>query len=50
MVKSVPNGIDRVLDYQLRVTGSELGKLFDGTEQLVSVAMLPWYMRQGFLP
>ena len=50
VVKSVPNGIDRVLDYQLRVTGSELGKLFDGTEQLVSVAILPWYVRQGFLP
>ncbi len=36
VVKSIPNGIDRVQHYQLRVTVSELGKLFDGTEQLVS--------------
>ena len=50
VVKSVPNGIDRVQHYRLRVTVSELGKLFDGTEQLVSVAILPWYVRQGFLP
>ena len=50
VVKSSPQGIDRVQHYQLRVTVSELGKLFDGTEQLVSVAVLPWYVRQGFLP
>jgi hypothetical protein len=33
VVKSIPQGIDRVQHYQLRVTVSELGKLFDGTEQ-----------------
>jgi hypothetical protein len=50
VVKSSPQGIDRGQHYQLRVTVSKLGKLFDGTEQLVSVAVLPWYVRQGFLP
>jgi hypothetical protein len=50
VVKSIPEGIDRVQHYQFRVTVSELGKLFDGTEQLVSLAVLPWYVRQGFLP
>jgi len=50
VVKSVPARINRVSDYQLRVTVSELRKLFDGTEQLVGIAMIPSYMRQTFLP
>ncbi len=50
VVQSIPAGIDRVRDYQFRVTVSELGKLFDGTEQLVGIAMIPWYVRQTFLP
>ena len=50
VVKSIPEGIDRVQSYQLRVTMSELRKLFDGTEQLVGIAMIPWYGRQTFLP
>jgi hypothetical protein len=32
------------------VTGLELAKLFDGKEQLVSIAAIPWYTRQTFLP
>ena len=50
VVKSIPAGIDRVQSYQLRVTVPELGKLFDGSEQLVSIAAIPWYTRQTFLP
>lgn len=50
VVKSVPAGIDRLRSYQFRVTMSELQPLFDGTEQLVSVAVLPWYVREVFLP
>jgi hypothetical protein len=50
VVKSVPTGIDRVQQYSLRVTMAELRKLFDGSEQLVSVAVLPWYHRQVSLP
>ena len=50
VVKSIPAGIDRVQSYQLRVTVPELRKLFDGTEQLVSISVLPWYVRQTFLP
>jgi hypothetical protein len=50
VVKSLPGGIDRVRNYQLRVTVPELRPLFDGTEQLVSIAVLPWYVRQVFLP
>jgi hypothetical protein len=29
---------------------AELRKLFDGSEELVSITILPWYMRQVFLP
>jgi hypothetical protein len=50
VVKSLPEGIDRVRSYPFRVTVSELRKLFDGTEQLVSIAILPWYVRQVSLP
>ncbi|MBI2973084.1 MAG: hypothetical protein HYY39_04760 [Armatimonadetes bacterium] len=48
VVRSVPQGIDRVLSYQLRVTVPEFADLFDGTEQLVSVTIVPWYVRQVF--
>jgi hypothetical protein len=50
VVKSLPGGIARVRSYQLRVTVAELRTLFDGTKQLVSIAVLPWYARQVFLP
>ena len=49
-VKSVPTSIDRVQQYSLRVTMAELRKLFDGSEQLISVSVLPWYHRQVSLP
>jgi len=48
--KSVPAGVDRVQGYEFRTTVSELAKLFDGSEQLVSISVLPWYVRQVFLP
>jgi len=50
VVRSLPSAIDRVQSYQLRVTMSELSPLFDGTEQLVSIAVLPWFVRQVYLP
>ncbi len=50
VVRSVPQNIDRVLSYQFRVTISEFGDLFDGTERLVSVAVVPWYVRQVYGP
>jgi len=50
IVKSVPAGIDRLKNYQFRVAVPELKKLFDGTEQLVAVSVIPLYVRQIFLP
>ena len=48
VVRSAPQSIDRVLSYQLRVTVAEFADLFDGTEQLISVTIVPWYVRQVF--
>ena len=50
VVKSIPDDIDRVQSHHLRVTISELRELFNGTEQLVGIALVPWYGRQTFLP
>lgn len=50
VVKSIPAGIDRVQKYQFRMAMPELSKLFDGTEQLVAVSVIPLYVRQVFLP
>jgi hypothetical protein len=50
VLKSIPAGINRVQNYQLRVAVPELSKLFDGTEQLVGITAIPLYVRQIFLP
>lgn len=50
LVKSMPAGIDRVQNYQLHVAVPELSKLFDGTEQFVGISVIPFYLRQVFLP
>jgi len=46
LIRSVPLGIDRVQTYSLRVTLPELRAIFDGNEQVVSIALYPWYLRQ----
>jgi hypothetical protein len=50
VVRSVPAGIDRVQTYVLRVTVPELRPLFDGSEKVVSIALVPWYLRQVSQP
>lgn len=50
IVKSMPGGIDRVSRYQFRATIPELEAMFDGAEELVGIAVIPWYTRQTFLP
>jgi hypothetical protein len=49
-VKSIPLEINRVQSYHFHTTIEELSRLFDGTEQLVSITIRPWYVRQVFLP
>ncbi len=46
LVRSVPAGIDRVETYELGVTVSEVSDLFDGSERLVSLVAVPWFVRQ----
>jgi hypothetical protein len=50
VVRSVPQNIDRVLSYQFRVTIPEFSDLFDGAERLVSITIVPWYVRQVYGP
>jgi hypothetical protein len=50
VLRSVPTGIDRVQRYQLRVTMADLRKMFDGSEQLVSIVAIPWYVRNVVMP
>jgi hypothetical protein len=49
IVRSAPRNIDLVEHYSLALTSPEFRKLFDGSEQLVSVSLTPWYSRQTFL-
>jgi hypothetical protein len=46
VVRSVPAGIDRVDDYALSVTIPELSDLFDGSERLISLTAVPWFVRR----
>jgi hypothetical protein len=50
VLRSVPAGLDRVQRYQLRVTMADLRRAFDGSEQLVSILAIPWYVRSVALP
>jgi hypothetical protein len=50
VLKSIPANINRVQNYQLRVTMPGLKNLFDGSEQLVGIVAYPLFLRQIFLP
>jgi hypothetical protein len=50
VLKSGPAGVERVRNLQFRVTAPALTSVLDGSERVVSISMLPWYIRQVFLP
>ena len=50
IVMSKPKNIDRLLGYEARINVPEFKSVLDGTEELISVAVLPWYVRKVFLP
>ena len=50
VLRSRPAGVDRVRKLELRVTLADLKKAFDGSEQVVNVMALPWYLREVSLP
>jgi hypothetical protein len=41
---------DRITDLTFRASGAALATLFDGTEQLLSVTSVPWYVREVSVP
>ena len=49
VVRSLPHAVDRVEEFDFRSTLSEFGDILDGSEQVVSIAVEPWYLRQVFL-
>jgi hypothetical protein len=49
VVKSGPQGVDRVQHYTFRLTAPEYDTCFDGSEQLIGISITPWYVRQVFV-
>jgi len=50
VLRSTATGVDRVKKLSLRVTIPDLKKAFDGSEQIVSITAIPWYVREVALP
>ena len=50
VVRSMPNGIDRVSKLSIKATGPRLAPLFDGSEQLISITSIPFYSRSIYVP
>ena len=46
VVRSAVTGIDRAQKVSFKASGRQLTPLFDGSEQLISVTVNPWYSRQ----
>ena len=49
-VQSSVTGIDRTTRLELTASGPVLGRLLDGTQELVNVSVVPWYRRDTWLP
>jgi hypothetical protein len=49
LVRSVPNAVDHVEEFDFHNTLSEFREILDGSERVVSIAVEPWYLRQVFL-
>lgn len=50
IVKSGPAAINRASEIRLTVRIPELDPMFDGSEELIGIAHIPWYRRQTLLP
>lgn len=50
VILSEPSGVKRGRDLSFRASGGMLSKLFDGSQEMVSIVSAPWYSRQMFLP
>jgi hypothetical protein len=50
VVRSTATAADRVQKFKFKAVGQPFARLFDGTEQLISITSIPLYSRQVFLP
>jgi hypothetical protein len=49
VVRSVALGIDQIRSFDLRLNSAEFADLLNGSEQLVGINLLPWYIRQVYI-
>lgn len=49
IVKSAALGIDHIQSLDVRVKAAEFADLFNGSEQLVGINLVPWYIRQVYI-
>ena len=49
-VQSGVTGVDRATRLELTASGPLLGRLLDGSQELLSVSAVPWYRRDTYLP
>jgi hypothetical protein len=50
LVRSVPTEVDRVNNYAFATSIPEMAPMFDGTEELIAIVNIPWYLRRTYLP
>ena len=50
VVRSLAAPVDRVETLRFSATGPRFARIFDGTEQLLSVTIIPWYVREISVP
>src|SRR5262249_19693525 len=50
VLRSPETTTDRIKEFSFKASGPKIGAIFDGSEQLLSVVAIPWYMRQIYLP
>jgi hypothetical protein len=43
------SAVDRTSHYALKVLGGRLAEILDGSHELISISVSPWYMRQVFI-
>jgi hypothetical protein len=48
-VKSTPNKVDRIDEFQFDSTIAEFSNIFDGTQRVISIWTEPWYLRHVLL-
>ena len=41
---------ERVKNLVFNTAGTEMKRFFDGTHTIISVTLIPWYVREVFLP